>query len=60
MVEQILDIDESIRFIGFADKSGNKLISLYRRGLKPLLTEDELKLQATKCAMMIGTKRFGD
>ena len=32
-----------------------KIASEYRKGLDPLLTEDELKLQATNLAQMINT-----
>ena len=44
---QILDVDESIRFVGFTDKFGKKIIYKYRDDLEPLLTEDELKHQST-------------
>jgi hypothetical protein len=44
---RILEIDESIRFVAFANRSGKKMVYQYREGLEPLLTEDELKEQIT-------------
>ncbi len=52
---RVLELDEYIRFVGFADTFGKKIVSEYRKGLDPLLTEDELKLQATNLAQMINT-----
>jgi len=40
---RILDVDESIRFVGFTDKLGKKMVYEYRENVEPLLTEDELK-----------------
>jgi hypothetical protein len=52
---RILDLDESIRFVAFTDRFGTKMISEQRKGLEPLLTEDELKQQATVSAQMMNT-----
>ena len=43
---RILDVDESIRFVGFTDKSGKKMVYEYRENVEPLLTEEELKEQS--------------
>jgi hypothetical protein len=43
----ILDVDESIRFVGFTDKSGKNMVYEYRENVEPLLTEEELREQST-------------
>jgi hypothetical protein len=53
--KRVLELDEYIRFVGFADKFGKKIVSEYRKELDPLLTEDELKLQVTNLAQMMNT-----
>ena len=44
---RILDVDESIRFVGFTDKLGKKMVYKYRENAEPLFTENELKEQST-------------
>jgi hypothetical protein len=44
---RILDIDESVKFVGFTDKLGKKIVYEYRENKEPLFTEDELKEQST-------------
>ena len=39
--DQVISLDSSIRFAGFADEDGNILAVSERKGLKPLLTPEE-------------------
>jgi hypothetical protein len=55
---RILDVDESIRFVGFTDKSGKNMVYEYRENVEPLLTGEELKKQST-IQMQLMNNRFG-
>ena len=39
--DQVISLDSSIRFVGFADEDGKILAVSERKGLKPLLTPEE-------------------
>lgn len=70
---QILEIDKSIRFAGFANKMGTIIAARHRAYLQndsleapisvekereqPLLTEDELKLSAIESALRMVTRK---
>lgn len=47
----ILILDNSIRFVGIADKTGRIFATAYRPGLEPLLTKEEAE-QSIKDAVM--------
>jgi hypothetical protein len=42
--KEILDVDNSIRFVGIASDMGTVVASAYRKGLNPLLTPEESQL----------------
>ncbi len=42
--EQIMNIDESIQYAVILSKNGEKISGGYRKGMTPILTEDELKM----------------
>ena len=56
LCKQILEADNSIRFVGFANRFGTKIASEYRKGLVPLLTESELQLSTIESAMRMSTR----
>jgi hypothetical protein len=56
---RILDVDESIRFVGFTDKSGKKMVYEYRENVEPLLTEEELKEQSIIQVQLMNNIDFG-
>jgi hypothetical protein len=57
---RLLEIDESIKFAGFTDRSGQKLVYEYRENLEPLLTEDELRKQSIiQAQIMNNLKNLG-
>jgi hypothetical protein len=39
LCSRIIEADKAIRFVGISNKMGNQIISRYRSGLTPLLTE---------------------
>jgi hypothetical protein len=53
--EKIISLDNSIRFVGLANKSGVMIASAYRNGLTPLMTREETSqyaIQAVTRAML--------
>ncbi len=42
--EKIMNIDESIQYAIIMAKNGEKICGGYRKGMTPILTEDELKM----------------
>jgi hypothetical protein len=57
LCRQIVEADISVRFSGIANKFGRKVVSEYRRGLVPLLTESELELSAIESVIRMNTRR---
>ena len=41
LCEQILELDNTIRFVGIANLEGKLIAHEYRKGLRSLLTEEE-------------------
>jgi hypothetical protein len=56
LCKQILEADNSIRFVGFANRFGTKIASEYRKGLIPLLTESELQLSTIESTIRMSTR----
>ena len=56
LCKQILEADDCIRFVGIANKFGTKVISEYRKGLVPLLTESQLQLSTIESAIRMNTR----
>ena len=48
--ETILALDKSIRFVGICTAAGKLLVSIYRKGLSPLLNKQELEFAASESA----------
>jgi hypothetical protein len=54
---KIVQIDNVVRFVGIANKSGVLVSSSYRKGLAPLMTKEETSqyaIQAVTRAMLRG------
>jgi hypothetical protein len=51
--EQIIELDKSIRFAGFATQAGKIIASKYRKDVIPLLTLDETQLSFIDSALMM-------
>ena len=49
--QQILEIDESVRYVAAVNKMGKIVASKLRGGLKPILTEQERESYALKAAL---------
>jgi hypothetical protein len=54
---QILDSDSSIRFVGIPNKMGKQIISRYRNGLVPLVTENEIEMFAIEAVLRMNTRK---
>lgn len=57
LCKQIILADKSIRFAGIANKFGKKVVSKYRDGLVPLMTETESELSAIEAVIRMNTRR---
>lgn len=53
---QILSLDNSIRFAGFANMQGKLVAAEYRKGTVPLLTKEESELSVTQSILRMGTR----
>ena len=56
LCKQILEADNSIRFVGVANKFGTRIASEYRKGLVPLLTESQSQLSTIESAIRMNTR----
>jgi hypothetical protein len=56
LCKQILEADNSIRFVGIANRFGTKIAGEYRKGLVPLLTESELQLSTIESVIRMNTR----
>lgn len=53
---RVLSLHEGIRFAGIADGQGELVGSAYRKGLRPLLTQDESKLSVVQSFIRMGIR----
>lgn len=53
--EQIVGIDESIRFAGIANKMGNLVTRIYQQGIIPLMTKEETSQYALRAVIRATT-----
>jgi hypothetical protein len=56
LCKQILEADNSIRFVGVANKFGTQIASQYRKGLVQLLTESQSQLSVIESAIRMYTR----
>lgn len=57
LCSKILSMDRGIRFAGLANREGTILASMYRKGLRPLLTKEESELAVTQSIIRMGTRQ---
>jgi len=53
----LLEIDNSIGFVGIPNKFGKKIVAEYSKGLVQLLTKYELELYAIESVLRMNTRR---
>jgi hypothetical protein len=56
LCEALLNADSTIRFVGIANKMGRLVGAKFRKGLRPLLTSEELKSHAMKATLRMRTR----
>lgn len=54
--KQILTLDDSIRFCGIANRMGKMVASVFREGVTPLLTDEEVEGSAITSALRMKTR----
>ena len=55
--DQVLRSDKSIRFVGIPNKMGKLVISRYRHGLVPIITEQEIEMLAIESVLRMNTRK---
>ena len=55
--DQVIELDDSIRFAGFANNTGKLIASKYRKGLEPLLRSNESELSFLDSALRMRTRK---
>lgn len=56
LCKQILEADNSIRFVGVANKFGTKVASEYRKDVVPLFTESQSQLSVIESVIRMNTR----
>jgi len=54
---RILGFDKNVRFAGVADKFGKIVMAEYRKGVVPLLSDEESALSIIQSSIRIGTRK---
>jgi hypothetical protein len=57
LCSRIIESDRAIRFVGISNKTGNQIISKYRKGLTPLLTPTEIEMYAMRSVLRMNTRK---
>ena len=55
--KQILELDNTIRFVGIANLEGKLIAHEYRKRLRSLLTKEESELSAMQSIIRMGTRK---
>ena len=55
--DQVLHSDTSIRFVGIPNKMGKLVVSRYRDGLIPIITEQEIEILAIESVLRMNTRK---
>jgi len=53
----VLHSDTSIRFVGIPNKMGKLVVSRYRHGLVPIITEQEIEILAIESVLRMNTRK---
>lgn len=54
--DRIQQVDRSVRYVGLANKMGTRIEDHYRKGLDPLLKENELDLSALESVLRMNLR----
>ena len=54
---QVMHSDNSIRFVGIPNKMGKLVVSKYRDGLIPIITEQEIEMLAIESVLRMNTRK---
>ena len=54
--DEILELDRSIRFVGIANKMGKLVAAKFNRGVKALLTREEIESNIIKAVLRMKTR----
>jgi hypothetical protein len=55
--DEILHSDSAIRFVGIPNKMGKLVMSRYRSGLVPIITEQEIEMLAIESVLRMNTRK---
>jgi hypothetical protein len=55
--KNIIELDDTIRFVGIPNKFGKQIVVEYRKGLDPLLTDTESELYAIETVIRMNTRK---
>ena len=55
--KKIIELDDTIRFVGIPNKFGKQIVVEYRKGLDPLLTDTESELYAIETVIRMNTRK---
>ena len=55
--DQVLHSDTSIRFVGIPNKMGKLVVSRFRDGLIPIITEQEIEILAIESVLRMNTRK---
>ena len=55
--KKIIELDDTIRFVGIPNKFGKQIVVEYRKGLDPLLTNTESELYAIETVIRMNTRK---
>ena len=55
--KKIIELDDTIRFVGIPNKFGKQIVVEYRKGLDPLLTDSESELYAIETVIRMNTRK---
>jgi hypothetical protein len=55
--KKIIELDDTIRFVGIPNKFGKQIVVEYREGLDPLLTNTESELYAIETVIRMNTRK---
>ena len=57
LCSRIIESDKAIRFVGISNKMGDQIISRYRSGLTPLLTQTEIETYAMRSVLRMNIRK---
>jgi hypothetical protein len=55
ILNQIIESDSSVRFVGIVDKKGRLIVHSYKKGVTPMLSEKEVERSIVQAILKIST-----